>query len=162
MSFQCDLYRPTRASAVSLSPGITPTHTDQLVSVNVHVHPCICVYVLRFQGGKGDMYKVWHLIWRREHVHWSCCVEALRAQLLIPLGPTEVYTLPDYMSGLVSPAKQAPGCLQWHPILFHACYQLYCFQPFGLGMIQSMAKDCLSVSACTRAVVDWIYFSRAA
>lgn len=60
------------------------------------------------------------------HVRWSCRAEALRVQLLIPLWPAEVYTLPDYMSGLVSPAKQAAGegCLRWHPILFPARYQL--------------------------------------
>lgn len=74
--------------------------------VIVHVHPCIrteCLYV-KVQGGRGDMYKQWHLIWKHEHVRWSCCVAALRVQILIPLWSTEVYTLPDYMSGLVSPA----------------------------------------------------------
>lgn len=60
------------------------------------------------QGGLGDIYKVWHLIWRHEHVHWFCCVETFCR--LIPLWPTKVYTPPDCMSGLVSLAKQAIGC----------------------------------------------------
>lgn len=72
-----------------------------LLNMYVEEHAeCLRVQV---QGGRVDMHKVWH-------VRWSCCGEALRVQLLILLWPTEVYTQPDYMSGLVSPAKQALGC----------------------------------------------------
>ena len=83
------------------------------------------------------MYKVWHLIWRHEHVRWSRCVEALRVQLLIPLWPTKVYTQPDYMSGLVSPAEQALGCSRGVASYFslHVISWEFCFQLVSLGMI---------------------------
>lgn len=95
------------------------------------------------------MYKEWHLIWRHKHVRWSCCVEALMVQLLIPLWPTEVYTPPDYMSGMVSPAKQVLGCrtgvpevasyFSQHGILWTE----FCFQPVRLGMITEDSKRLL-------------------
>lgn len=81
-----------------------------------HMGPCVGMSVLTLygpcvhKGGQGDMYKVWHLIWRHKHVCWCwcCCVE--KFCLLIPPWPTKVHTLPNYMSGLVSLGKQAMGC----------------------------------------------------
>lgn len=75
------------------------------------------------------MCKVWHLICRHEHVRWSCCVETFL--LLIPLWPTEVYTPPDYMSVLVSLAKQAPGCRRGVPEV--ASYTCPCTLSGGQG-----------------------------
>lgn len=107
------------------------------------------------QGGRGDIHKVWHLIWRRERVCRSCCVETLRAQLLMPLWPTEVHTAPDYMSGLVSPAKQAPGCRRGLPAVAsytppHAIrWTEFRFRPVRLGKITEDSKRLL-VSVDTR------------
>lgn len=106
------------------------------------------------QGGGGDMYKEWHLIWRHKHIRGCCCVEALRVQLLIPLWPTEVHTPPDYMSGPVSPAKQVPSCRTGAPRVasyfsLHAItWTEFCVQPVRLGMITEDSKRLLvSVSA---------------
>lgn len=127
---------------------------------NIEVIECVCVCVqaciytvclcVQVQGGRGDMYKVWHLIWRHEHVRWSCCAETLRVQLLIPLRPTEVYTQPDYMSGLVSPAGKALGCSRGIPTvasyfsLHVISWTEFCFQPVRLGMITEDSQRLLA------------------
>lgn len=74
------------------------------------------------------MHRVWHLIWRHQHDHWSRCAEALGVQLLIPLWPSEVYKLPDYMSELVSPALALPTVASY--LSLHAIsWTQSCFQP---------------------------------
>lgn len=103
----------------------------------------------QIQGGGGDMYKEWHLIWRHKHIRRSCCVEAFRVQLLIPLWPTEVHTPPDYMSGLVSPAKQVPSCRTGVPTVasyfsLHAIgWAEFGFQPVRFEMITEDRKRLL-------------------
>lgn len=104
---------------------------------------------MEVQGGRGDMYKVWHLIWRQEHVCWSCCVEAHRGRPLIPRWPSELCTLPDYMSELVRPAKQPPGCRRGAPMvasyfsLHVISWTEFSFQPVRLRMITADSERLL-------------------
>lgn len=128
MSLQSDLYKPTTASAASLR------------RVNVRLCTCSeCLHV-KVQGGRVDMYRV------GSHLEaWTC-------RRVLPcwdppgsVCPIEAHTLSDYMSGLVSPAKQAPGCscVQWHPILYPAHYQVDRVLLVRLGMITEDSKRLL-------------------
>lgn len=126
------------ATKVKLSSEIS--HFDQYYLLHYHVGQFVLVKVpsccmCRAFTCDGSRWTRWHVQSVASHLEaWTCRLVLLRwdvSGFWYRCGPLKCARPPDYMSGLVSLAKQAPGC--WRGMPKVASYTCPCTLSGGQG-----------------------------